>query len=104
MYAVRITETHEAVGLIYANNRSELFSAVDELTDPHGCEYQPLPPGGILLGSNSPLLPLPDDGEGDEAFVSDLMVSPDLTEDWAAKLHQDKGWKAIDFKGAGYYG
>lgn len=67
-YLVRIIETHDLVGIFSVDNIHQLIVIVDECTEPDGCEYARMRPGGIMW--TSPAIPVPiarpEDSDGSE--------------------------------------
>ena len=49
VFAVRIIDGHEIVGIFMANNLVELWDWVDHVTDPGECEYAPIDKAGGIL-------------------------------------------------------
>lgn len=71
-YAVRIAETHEAVGLLEAANLEQLWWLTDQVTDAGDCEYARISQGGIVwLGQTKNKLPLEEDYSMAEDFPED---------------------------------
>ena len=66
-YIVRVIGTNQLVGLLVVSSYEDLFWSVDEVCDPHGCEYKELTSGGGVqwdIGGDV-YSPVPnDDGEG----------------------------------------
>jgi hypothetical protein len=83
-YLVRTIDAHDIVGFFVADEMQDLLIAVDECTDPAGCEYVELPPGGILWSSPAIAVPLkPGDPEDDEVEAEQLpWAKVELSEAW----------------------
>jgi hypothetical protein len=51
-YIVRLIDTDELVGFLIADTTKDLFWAIDELLNPHECEYKRITGGGIFWGES----------------------------------------------------
>lgn len=105
-YLVRLTDTKDLVGIFWADRLSDLFWLVDECTDPYGCEYTRVKPGGIYWGTYAVAVPIPvdDDGEplaGDDGWRTRWEPSDDV---WAALHDGKRKWHPVPGLENGYAG
>ncbi|WP_292039082.1 MULTISPECIES: hypothetical protein [unclassified Brevundimonas] len=87
VYAVRVAETREPVGIIAAKDPQHIASIVDELCPTQGMEYLPLGAGGIFVAETTKQWP--DPREPDE--MTDTPFSH-VSEGWSGCVHKDDGW------------
>ena len=99
-YLVRVQNTHELVGIFWANNLVDLGWTIDEALDPSECEYKKLKFGGIYWGSSVDVtlpLKLSDDDESDPVTeVIKVAGAPNISEYLLMDLLSEKGWKNFD--------
>jgi hypothetical protein len=93
VYAVRLIDGKEAVGVFYVERLADLFWAVDECTGPHTCEYRRLPPGGVFWAAPGARVW----AEGaEEHEVEDVEYDvPSTTSSWHEALFGPGKWKRV---------
>ena len=101
IYAVRLTENKEAVGIFCVQKKQDLFFYVDECTDPYACEIKPISSeGGIYFTENSSRL-WTDYEDNDDCYPSEkwsgTIEGNEITTSgyWDKYVHNDKGWKPL---------
>jgi hypothetical protein len=99
VYAVRITETKEAIGVYWVNSLTELYIIIDEeIVDPVLCEYAPLMAGGITFSipeKTSPSLPLAI-GDTEDDPVRELFENARFNQSAAINLMSELRWRPIN--------
>ena len=94
-YIARLIGTNELVGFVIADTTKDLFWAIDEVTDPHECEYKRITGGGILwhgggageMYSTTPV-------EDFEGCFESRPLDGALLADWTQHQYEDKRpWK-----------
>jgi hypothetical protein len=108
-YLVRLIEGHDLVGIFVAPSVLALAMLVDECTDPGGCEYQRMKPGGVMWTSPAVPVPIEDDEDADDFTVPDPLPwsGASLTESWWASLYEfsnKRKWHPIEFGLEDLYG
>jgi len=88
-YLVRIIETRDLVGIFVATSRFQLQMLVDECTDIDGCEYAPMPAGGIYWDVPAITIPVPEIEGADGILDGDPSVRADVP--WG-KLTESDAW------------
>jgi hypothetical protein len=95
-YVVRITGKKELVGVYIARDIKDLYSLVDETTDPTGCEFKVVSSGGIMwFEPNTPFIATDDDDENDLSGAS-------FTEGMHSALNDARKWRFFDVRLHGY--
>ena len=94
LYAVRLIENKEAVGVFYVDAVSDLSHYVDECTDPGACEYKRLPHGGLYWGRPDCRVWAPIAAEGQDIINPERDV-PEESCYWGDVLYGDAPWKPI---------
>ena len=92
VYAVRVSETLEAVGVFYVARLSDLFDAVDECTNPNVCEYRKLPPGSVYWPKPGSRIWAPEAEEFEPEIKCDVA---ETSGDWHETLFGPGKWKPV---------
>lgn len=97
-YLVRTIKKHDLVGIFVAPNVADLAWLIDEVLDPAACEYQRLPPGGIIWEEPAVTIPI-EMGEEEEDEEDEVLVpwaGARATEIWANHLYGGSGkWTKV---------
>ncbi|WP_297803722.1 hypothetical protein [uncultured Brevundimonas sp.] len=91
VFAVRVAETHEPVGIFVARNAADLPQLVDEFCPTQGMEFLEMGAGGIFVKATD--VQWPDLREPEE--MEDTPWSH-VSERWALPLTQNDGWKPME--------
>lgn len=96
-YLVRLIHNRDIVGFFAADELEDLLMAVDECTNAGSCEYEELPPGGIM--GTSPAIPVPvDAGEDEEAELEERpWARAELSDLWWSVVYGDADEEWIRF-------
>lgn len=95
-YVVRLTGKKELVGVYIARDIKDLYSLVDETTDPTSCEFKVVNSGGIMwLDPGTPFI---SNGE----YNDDDLSGASFTEDMGNALHDARKWRFFDVRLHGY--
>ncbi|MCP1915898.1 hypothetical protein J2R96_008378 [Bradyrhizobium elkanii] len=113
IYLVRTIKNKDLVGIFAAPNVMELAFLIDEALDPDACEYQRLPPGGIMWEEKAVAIPIEpgdeaeDDEEEDEGKSDIPWEGARFTEVWAMSVYgvgKGSRWTKIDLTLEDMYG
>ncbi|MBP1297480.1 hypothetical protein [Bradyrhizobium elkanii] len=108
IYLVRTIKNHDLVGVFAAPSVLDLALLLDEALDPGGCEYQRLPPGGIMWEQRAITIPIEQSEEDEEKDAEDVPWSEArFTEDWETALYgmgKAARWTKIDVALEDMYG
>jgi hypothetical protein len=94
-YIVRLIDTDELVGFLVADTTKDLFWSIDELLNPHECEYKRITGGGIFWGESGagemyPTIPVED---FEEYFELPPLDGASLAQ-WTQREYEDeRPWK-----------
>jgi hypothetical protein len=91
-YIARIIGTNELVGFVIADNTEDLFWAVDEVTNPHECEYKRITRGGVLWHGVGEVYSTELDDEG-TGFTSTPLDGAELAEATFMQYEDKRAWK-----------
>lgn len=70
--AVRMKETHEAIGFFWAEGLRDTYWLIDECVDPAQCEYAVLRRGGVFWQGTAPNTAWPVQSVDDEVSMNGL--------------------------------
>ena len=90
VFAVRVAETHEPVGIFVARNAAELPYLVDEFCPTQGMDFLEMGAGGIYVKETDQQWP--DLREPDEMTGTPWS---DVSELWLLPLTEDEGWQPM---------
>jgi hypothetical protein len=84
-YLVRLIESRDLVGFLFADEPDDLLMIIDEITDAADCEYVELPDGGIMWGS--PAIQVPIEIDKDSENPDDDIPGAAFSESWWSEIH-----------------
>src|SRR5690242_2747420 len=99
-YMVRVEGTRDIVGFFFAETMEDLLYAVDECTEPDGCEYVEMPVGGIMWTSLAIPVPIdhrsddPEDDDPEQELEKLPWARAELSEGWWSVVYgyTDEQW------------
>lgn len=99
LYLVRVAKSQDLVGIFNADSIEDFLIAVDECTDPDGCEYKELPVGGLFWSSPAIKIPVPgadNDNEPNEGGPRIPWTDVVMSDSWWNSFYSDEeGWISV---------
>ena len=88
-YFVRVKESKELVGVFIVDSIRDLDWAVDEITDPGGCEFKPAYGALVWPEAHTPAIPGSDEGIGWD------LAGCEASEEMVVSFYSSTAWKDV---------